>query len=284
MTLDVMIATFGSDGIARVGLMKLPRLDGVRYLVSWQTSCQGPVPLSLLRDDVTVLRHDDSGLSRNRNYALAHSTADICLVADDDLVYNESGLVAVKRAFEAVPDTDVALFRISGDGGVKWYPDTAYHIERRMRRGHYVSEVELAFRRKSVQGVIMFNELMGIGAPAIGSGEGDMFLYTALCHGMSCRYFPVTIAYHPGVSTGHRRVDTSGAVMGQGAMIYMYHRHTWPLRCAVNAVRAWLRGRSSFWTALSGMKNGALYARHFFRADGSVKEMMPPQPQSLSGR
>ncbi|HRF69133.1 MAG TPA: glycosyltransferase [Muribaculum sp.] len=273
MTLDVMIVTIGADGIKRVAAMNLPEVEEVRYIVSWQMpdGISAKIPDVLKRSDVMVCRHDDKGVSRNRNYAMMKSTADVCLVADDDLVYEPDMLRNVIAVFEDDDTLDVALFRYSGGSG-KWYPSYVYDINR-LQKGHFVSEVEIAFRRSTVAGTVRFNELLGTGSPVVCTGEGEMFLFTALKRGLRCRFFPTVIAVHQGISTGFRIADRPGVLMGPGVMIYMYHNRTWPLRIVVNAWRTARRSRGGFLQALQDMKNGALYARRFFNPDGTEKSL-----------
>ena len=86
LTLDIAIVTHRPEGIARVAAMNLPVIDGVRYVVSWQSHEEAPVPESLVRDDVEIHRFDGRGISLNRNHAYDHCRADIVLNADDDLI------------------------------------------------------------------------------------------------------------------------------------------------------------------------------------------------------
>lgn len=110
-TLDILICTL-NEGINKVASVLLPQQEGVRYVVSWQQDgYQCDIPLALLRSDVTVVTLPGRGLSRNRNNAIAHSTADICLIADDDVAYTPDAFRAVIDTFEGNPHLDVATFR-----------------------------------------------------------------------------------------------------------------------------------------------------------------------------
>lgn len=104
-TLDVAIITHTPQGIDRVASMRLPHIDGVSYVVSWQDHRDTQVPDSLAsRDDVKVIRFDRSGLSLNRNNSFRHCTSDIILCADDDLTYMPEGLTAIMKLFADNPD------------------------------------------------------------------------------------------------------------------------------------------------------------------------------------
>ncbi len=118
MTLDVLISTMGYDGIKRVVAMNLPRVDNVKYIVSWQLpgdDFPGVIPQELMREDVNVYQLNSRGISLNRNNAIDNSTADICLTADDDLKYTPEQLKSVIATFENNPDVDIATFKYSGN-------------------------------------------------------------------------------------------------------------------------------------------------------------------------
>ena len=93
--LEVLIATFGRDGLGRVIEMNLPEVEGVRYLVC----CQNPAgenldseaaPL-LRRPDISIHYFADRGSAVNRNHAFDLARAPYLLLADDDLRYKEIG-------------------------------------------------------------------------------------------------------------------------------------------------------------------------------------------------
>ena len=164
--LQVLIATYGREGLLRIARMFHPVIDGVEYLVS----CQGapepiPLPEKLRRPDFKVEFHDDRGLSRNRNHLLRMASAPVCLIADDDLDFFEEGLKGIISAFAENPNLDLAAFRYILDSGgfEKFYPDIPFPLTK-WPKGYYVTSFELAFRRESVaERKILFNEQFGVG-------------------------------------------------------------------------------------------------------------------------
>lgn len=255
--LDVLICTYGLDGIKRVARMNLPKVKGVMYVVSWQTAgISGDVPDELCRDDVEVFQTATRGLSVNRNEALSHSKGEICLIADDDLIYEPSQLEAVIRTFNEHPEVDLATFRYEGEDR-KYYPGTIADISRMMPKGYWVSSFEIAFRRRSVAGKVKFNENFGIGAPVFGAGEESVFLTDCRRAGLICRFFPITITKHIGLTTGLRNMSR-WVVMSTGAYVrYEYGWKGFP-RLLLFAWRSWRNGRC-------GLISGAYYvARGFF--------------------
>jgi hypothetical protein len=217
MTLDVAICTFAPQGIERVAAMSLPRLDGVTYIVSWQQPGNAVVPQALLRDDVRIFTTDSIGLSKNRNHAHAHCTADVVLVADDDLQYTPQGLQAVIDTFVANPGVDVATFRYATAGESKIYPPTQHNL-RTPFRFYYVTSFEIAFRRESITRVdLSFCELAGLGAPYLHAGEEQIFLHHCLKSGLTCVFFPLTIVTHAGLTTSVTRATDPGVIRARGA-------------------------------------------------------------------
>ncbi|MCM1332765.1 MAG: glycosyltransferase family 2 protein [Bacteroides sp.] len=269
MILDVLISTIYVDGIERVARMNLPEIDGVRYIVSWQMPGKAEVPASLKRHDISVFPHESKGLSVNRNYALSKAEGDICLVADDDLIYTPQMLRCVTAAFERNPGIDLALFKIESPDG-KRYADHEYDLSRAPRY-FYVTEVEMAFRRESVKGKIFFSPKIGLGSDTgeVLAGEGEMFYFTAMKKGLKCRFFPEVIAIHEGVTTGACKNLSAGVERSKGVFIYMKHRHSWLPRIIVNALREHKHGRCRVDKALLYLWQGVAFARRNFNADGT---------------
>lgn len=271
MKLDVLICTMGRDGIERVVAMNLPRVRNVSYIVSWQMpEADSPrtVPHELLRDDISVSIIGSRGLSKNRNNSIRQSSADICLIADDDLRYTPDGLTAVIETFEKNPDMDVATFRFSGADG-KWYSDREFDLAK-PEKGYYPTSFEIAFRRARIAGKVEFNEQMGLGAPQLHSGEEAVFIHQALCRGLNCRYFPVTITRHAGLTTGLRKL-TAGVLMGQGACFSITHPVTGLLRLPLFAWRNYRCGRTKLFPAMHRLLRGYIYGKRNFNHDGTIK-------------
>ncbi len=262
LKLDVMIATYGLDGIARVAQMNLPRVDGVRFLVSWQLGGANPsqLPQALIRPDIKVMTSDSRGLSRNRNLLLQAAEGDYCLIADDDLKYRADQLHAVIEALDSNPRADVAVFKY--DTATKYYPSQPMDISRRTASGHNISSVEIAMRRNSVKG-LWFNENFGVGA-FLSSGEENIFIEDCRRAGLRLHYFPITICAHKGLTTGERKMSV-GTAMAQGAYIrYAYGFMGFP-RAILAAWRHWRSGQVPL---ARGMRD---YIKGFF----STKALKP---------
>ncbi len=249
--LEVLICTIHASGLQRVADMRLPRVPGVRYLVSWQMpgderDVEVALPAALHRDDVTVCRTASAGLSNNRNHAFEHATAPVLLIADDDLRYTAEGLQGVIDTFDADPQLDIAQFRFEGNGGQKYYPDTVADLTHRLPKGLYVTSFELALRRDTVLPRVRFDTRFGIGSGKYLHGEEHIFLLDARCKGLNCRYIPLTVATHTGPTTGQRRYDNPGLAAADGAVIAAEYGIWGALRVPLLAWRRYRQGRAPF--------------------------------------
>ena len=241
-----MICTYGREGLARVAASSHPRVEGVEYLVSMQEDPDGEecrVPKELDREDFRIFSHISKGLSINRNVAISKATAPLLLISDDDVDYTEEGLLAVIDAFNKYAEADLITFRYDTMNKKKKYPAKVYDISVREKE-HFISSIEIAFRRESVQGKIWFNENFGIGA-IFPSGEEDIFIRDCLDAGRKGIFLPVTIARHDGMTTSGRNLMLPSRPQTKGAVFLRLYPRQWPLRMIAHAIREiplWKKG------------------------------------------
>lgn len=254
-----MISTCGPDGGRKVEAMNLPRIPRVSYLVSWQEPGDSVVPGSLSgREDVRFITLDGLGLSRNRNNCLDNARGDILLIADDDLVFYPEGLEAILEVFEENPSLEYASFRYDSDIP-KCYPVEETGLEK-LPKGFYQTSFEIAIRRDSRAGNLRFNEDFGLGAKVFTAGEEELFLKKARINKLECRFFPITIAFHPGATTGVRSRLADGTILARGAVAAIEFPLTSVLRIPLSAWRISRAGQCGFFRSLRLMTSGAVKA------------------------
>lgn len=125
----------------------------------------------------------ERGVGLNRNNALLRATAEICLVADDDVLYEDDYVQTVLTAFEKNPKADVIIFNTylkNGEKRAKYKKPIRISFLNCGRYGAY----RIAFRRMSViKNAISFNQLFG-GGCMFSAGEDTMFLHSCLQKGL----------------------------------------------------------------------------------------------------
>ena len=256
LTLEVMIATCGADGARKVAAMNLPELSRVCYLVSWQNSSEGEIPQSLSqRQDVRIIRLDGLGLSRNRNNCLDNACGDILLIADDDLLFYPEGLQAILTVFETTPELEYGSFRFDSEAN-KPYPSVATSLAT-LPKDFYQVSFEIALRRDSRAGKLRFNESFGLGAEKFTAGEEEFFLKKAQINRLNCRFFPITVGRHPGLSTGVKRRLADGTIRARGVFTVIEYPLTAFLRIPLAAWRIGRARQAGFCKALKLLISGA---------------------------
>ena len=262
MTLEVLICTYGNEGLNRVAKMNLPTVEGIKYLVSWQTNEFNLIlPHELHREDLVIYTTRTKGLSVNRNHAIKKASADICLIADDDLIYTAEQLQSIITTFERNPHIDIALFRHSGNNN-KQYPDNEFDLNNKMPKGYYITSFEIAFRRKNIPESLLFDTNFGIGT-AMPAGEEFIFIHQAMKCGLKCRFFPITITHHEDLSTGSRQY-TEGVLQANGACLVVGYGLLGMLRIPVVAWRLSRQGKAKFFPAVQHLFKGYIYGKTNF--------------------
>lgn len=256
--LSVLIATFQPEGIRRVEAMRLPEVEGVEYVVSWQEHEDAPVPEALSeRKDVRIFRLSEKGVSNNRNNAMAHARGELMLMSDDDLIYTPENLLTVIQAFDTLNDADYISFRYEGPAG-KRYPKDVMPLNP-LPKGFSQCCFEIALRRNALTDTLRFNPLFGPGAPYLKAAEDEVFLLEALRKGVKAYFYPATICIHPDLTTGSRPY-TIGVLRAAGAFILLSTPLTALVRIPLKAWRLAKTGQSPFFSGLFAMLQGAACA------------------------
>jgi GT2 family glycosyltransferase len=176
--------------------------------------------------DILRLR-SETGLSRARNAALEHLTADLVAFPDDDCVYPHDLLERVGRRLADEPELDGLTGRaVDADGGSSpsWESERALLTE--MNLWNRAISFTIFLRRDVVERVGGFDERLGLGAnEPWASGEEIDYLVRAVRGGARIEYDPSLVVRHaPGADdapTGYR----DGASVG-----YLLRKHGYPAR------------------------------------------------------
>ncbi len=197
------------------------------------------------------------GVGKNRNIGLTYASGEICLFADDDVVYNDNVEETVLKEFDAHPDADIMIFYVAPDDPNRRKP-ISYPQTRRCRKFEKSpwGGVRIAFRLKSIQKAnLWFTTLFG-GGCTYPCGEDSIWIRNAKKAGLTF--------YVSKESIGTVSFETStwfdgrneGYYYGKGALcqvIYPKIKYIWMLYYAYRT-----RGDSelSFSKRLEWMKNG----------------------------
>lgn len=141
---------------------------------------------------IRYLNFAEKGVGLNRNNALMRADADICLFADDDMVYEDNYIETIEKAFRENPDADVIVFNL------KEKILTRKLIAKKTRVGYLnylrYGTARIAVRLQSIKKHgIYFNQCFGGGTEHC-HGEDNLFLNACLKNGLKIIAVPEYIA------------------------------------------------------------------------------------------
>ena len=142
---------------------------------------------------VRMISVKDRGLSKSRNLAIDNSDSDICVIADDDLIYQNLYKDIIINAYEKYSDADIIVFDVPSTNQTR---PTSSLKEGRVDFLHSmkIASFQITFKRKSINdNNIRFNELFGAGAKYT-CGEENIFLVEAFKKGLKIYFVKEIIA------------------------------------------------------------------------------------------
>ena len=185
---------------------------------------------------VTYYNFAERGVGLNRNNTLMRAKADICLFADDDMVYVDNYVEIVERAFSDNPYADVLIFNL-----IEKTP-TRKLIKKKSKVGYLnylrYGTARVAVRLDSVKKRgIYFNQCFGGGTEHC-HGEDNLFLNTCLKNDLKIVAVPEYIA----ALTEDRESSWNNGyddkyIKDQGVLFRTLSRKWWRPLCLQDAIR-----------------------------------------------
>lgn len=133
---------------------------------------------------VEMCSYPERGIGKSRNSALLRSSGDVCLMADDDMVYVDNYEEIVEKAYEKYKDADFIVFNVRVH-----YPDRTVKRVSKPGRVRFFNSLKYGtvtfsfYRNAIIRENIFFSLLFGGGAK-FSSGEDTLFLWTCLKKGL----------------------------------------------------------------------------------------------------
>ena len=172
-------------------------------------------------DNINLINVNQIGLSKSRNLAIENAKADICLLADDDIVYENNFESIILNAFNLNPSADIITFKMNDFEGnsFKSYPIIKKHNKKSLS---FVNSVVIAFRRNSIiSNKVFFDENFGLGS-TFQTADEYVFLRNALNLNLNIVFHNEVILSHPVDSSG-KDVASDRILFAKGALFYKYY-------------------------------------------------------------
>jgi Glycosyltransferases, probably involved in cell wall biogenesis len=144
---------------------------------------------------IDFLSFHERGVGLSRNNALMRAKADICMFADEDIVYVDNYVQLVKNAFQKNKHADVIIFNVPSLNNNR---PTANILKN--RRCHIwnclkFGAVNIAVRRAAVMKANIFFSILFGGGTLYSSGEDSLFLINCLKAGLKIYMSKEVIAH-----------------------------------------------------------------------------------------
>jgi GT2 family glycosyltransferase len=226
---DLVVATVGRvQELGRfLDSLEAQEYPRVRVLVIDQNEDAQLEPVLTDRGAEIVHLRSRPGLSRARNAALGHVTADFVAFPDDDCRYPPGLLRRLAERFSSDAGLDGLTGRAednSGTSAASWKTDHARLTDDNL--WNRAISFTIFLRRSVVEQVGAFDERLGLGSPVPWSSAEEIdYLIRAVRGGARIEYDPSLVVRHD------VRVDDARSGLRDGASIgYLLRKHGYPMR------------------------------------------------------
>lgn len=177
------------------------------------------IPVVILKHKHTNVRCisiEEKGLSKSRNLAIKNAQGEICVIADDDIVYLPGCINSIKTAFSQY-ESDLITYKIitPENKDYKKYKKRPHRVKYPLQIMN-ISSIAIAFKKESIRNnKSYFNENLGLGAkyPA---AEEVLFVHDNVKKGSITYFVPIPIVIHPEESS--RNNFTYNMVISNGIL------------------------------------------------------------------
>lgn len=242
MHLDVLVSTMFDD----ISLYEKMNIKGSAVIIN-QTDHEDKEIISLKEnEELTFISSKERGLSKSRNLAIKNSTADVCLLADNDVTFDNHYIETVLNGYKRYPDADVIAFTVHGDSSER--------SVNRLKNGRVnrvmsmkISSVQISFKRDIVEKHNLYlKEDFGAGSEKFNSGEESIFLYTAIKKGLKVYYIDEKIGEVSFEDSTWYGKNPEKDLLTKGAMFYCMSPYLYPFYNLQFAIRKHNEYKHSF--------------------------------------
>lgn len=190
MRIEVLATTMNSKDDSLPRRMNL-QTDAI---IGNQCSYTSVVKQKYMDYAITYLNFDEKGVGLNRNNLLMRSSADVCILADDDMTFYDGYSNVVQSAFYEKKNAEMLIFNIDEKDVTNRRKNKKYKRVTLLNYMNY-GAVRIAFKRKTVSYNACYFNLNFGGGTQHSSGEDSLFIRDCLRKGIKIYTAPYTLAY-----------------------------------------------------------------------------------------
>tara|TARA_B110000046_G_scaffold173460_1_gene196094 strand:+ start:2450 stop:3262 length:813 start_codon:yes stop_codon:yes gene_type:complete len=195
--LEILIATMNRTTLDFLSKM----FSGQNYLDFNVLIINQTIDSKLLKSEcsnIRVINTFEKGLSKSRNIAIKNATKPICLLADDDIVFNEGFENLILKAHQDYPYPIITFQTQTTNNEMYWdYPlISCFHNENIREK---TLSIEITFKKEELK-ELGFDERFGLGS-IFEDGENYIFLSEAKKKKMKLWFVNNTLSMHNPISS-----------------------------------------------------------------------------------
>ena len=237
MKIQVLVATMNQNDHSLINEMNI-KTDAI---IGNQCSLNSVEDFMFKNQRIIYLNSSERGVGVNRNSALMRANADICIFADDDMIFDDNYVETVTKVFHENPQADVIIFNIREKNVVR-------KINKKKKRVWYFNYLRygtarIAIRLKNIRKYgIYFNQCFGGGTEHY-HGEDNLFLNACLKNKLVVLAIPEYIATLTDNRESSWRESSWSSehnekyLKDQGVLYKTLSRRWWKILCLQDAIR-----------------------------------------------
>ena len=146
--LEILVATMNRNSLEFLyHMFQHNTIDDFQILVVNQTTEDCLLESNI--DNIRVINSFEIGLSRSRNLAIRHAIGEICLIADDDVIYIKDFDKVILKNYETVSNAHLITFKTLTTENKPYsnYPDRILSLGSFYKK---VLSIEISFKRQAL--------------------------------------------------------------------------------------------------------------------------------------
>ncbi|WP_299216478.1 glycosyltransferase family 2 protein [uncultured Dokdonia sp.] len=214
---EILISTMFRSDLSFLEAM-FPNGDYSMYAILIINQTDTTRQLQSLQPNVRVINTEERGLPQSRNMAIRNAIGEVCLVADDDVLYVPNLESIILQGYKTYPDAVVITFQLNKTNGelFRKYPDVIKHNNSSYKT---VNGVVISFKKDVLlENDVLYHPHFGLGATFSGANE-YVFMRNVMKAKLPAYFVPAVILTHPDVSSG-QDLGSDRLLYLRGALAY----------------------------------------------------------------
>lgn len=244
MKIQVLVATMNQNDYSLINKMNIK----TEAIVGNQCDRNSIEMVEIDGNRIKYLNFQERGVGLNRNNALMRADADVCLFADDDMIYSFDYVKTIEKAFNELADADVIVFNLREKEPDRYIIPKIHRVRWYNYLRYGTARVAIKLSSTKING-IYFNQCFG-GGTEHRHGEDNLFLTSCLKAGLKIYAYPAYIAEltEERPSTWNSSYDEK-YLKDQGALYKQISKRWWKVLCLQDSIRHSKLYGISWWRA-----------------------------------